>query len=904
MKQFKMRYSFVFVFMAVMALAFGTVTAQDLDNKGTDFILTFLPQFTSGSDLELHLTAETATDVTIEWPMNSPTFSTTETVNPGAITIVTIPVGADAWTAGSVQDNAVHAFADDEFVAYMVNRAPFTSDAALGLPTDIFNVDYIVITNDGTDLGSFDGGEFVVVASQDNTQVTITPSNDLQGGFSAGVPFNITLNRGEGFFGRSVANGGDAADLTGTEIVSDKPVGMTSGNVCANVPANVAYCDHIFEVAQPLQSWGNQVFVSNLPNRPNGVIYRIIAGADNTTITQDGAVLGTINKGEFIQTDYLPGNHVFEGDNAIFVVQFMTGSQSPGATLGDPAMGNMAPSEQYLFDYTFSTVGNEQFVSHFLNVVAHNDDITAGSILLDGVAIAAGDFDPIPGTDFSAAVLSLSEGTHTTSSNLFPHGITVEGINDDDSYLYPGGASFVPINPVNDLIPPVCDVTSDDGCVVEVTVTDDHEDASGIFLIRLDRDSENLVLTVDDFEQGATMVSYSVTVEDNTMPGSGSVTTIDGEGNLCVVEIDLDCGGSAEFADLSGTVFADGVGLYGIFVNLYDAADNLIGTETTDGDGNYLFDELASGDYTVSVQVPLGFMPVSDVMVPFTMAGSDVEVNFELASAQDGVCKQNYWWWKQQFSLLENEEKRMYAMFTMEEIEMFSEGIFEHFFSRPDDYAVQIEDVTFADFASPRPLSYEELRDFFLADFVHEWDYKFYRHLRSILLGIANGCRSQLAEVSEDGATLSQALNYLIMLFNEGDERDKYWAVVNIQRIDVSRLIDAGVIPPETPNVMFKNEDGSILADNFVLEQNYPNPFNPSTSINFYLPQAGNVSVEIFNIAGQRVRTIADGTYSAGQHQVEWNGISEDGSAVASGIYFYRLRTDDFTATKKMMLMK
>ncbi len=80
---------------------------------------------------------------------------------------------------------------------------------------------------------------------------------------------------------------------------------------------------------------------------------------------------------------------------------------------------------------------------------------------------------------------------------------------------------------------------------------------------------------------------------------------------------------------------------------------------------------------------------------------------------------------------------------------------------------------------------------------------------------------------------------------------------------------------------------------------NYPNPFNPSTTIAFTLPSASDVSVKIYNTLGQEVTTLHDGSLAAGNHNFTWNG-----SDAASGIYFYRIQTDNETVSKKMVLMK
>ncbi len=88
------------------------------------------------------------------------------------------------------------------------------------------------------------------------------------------------------------------------------------------------------------------------------------------------------------------------------------------------------------------------------------------------------------------------------------------------------------------------------------------------------------------------------------------------------------------------------------------------------------------------------------------------------------------------------------------------------------------------------------------------------------------------------------------------------------------------------------------------LDHNYPNPFNPVTTISFVLPKSMDVKLEIFNALGQRVTTLIDGKQREGQHIVNWNGVDRKGQPVSSGIYFYRLSTENYVKTMKMMLMK
>jgi hypothetical protein len=98
-----------------------------------------------------------------------------------------------------------------------------------------------------------------------------------------------------------------------------------------------------------------------------------------------------------------------------------------------------------------------------------------------------------------------------------------------------------------------------------------------------------------------------------------------------------------------------------------------------------------------------------------------------------------------------------------------------------------------------------------------------------------------------------------------------------------------------TVNNQFEND----IVSTFNLEQNYPNPFNPSTTINFSVQQAGNVTMRVYNLLGQQVATLVDQKMQAGSHSVTF-----DASALSSGTYIYRLTSGDFVQTKKMMLIK
>ncbi|MCI0512647.1 T9SS type A sorting domain-containing protein, partial [candidate division KSB1 bacterium] len=92
--------------------------------------------------------------------------------------------------------------------------------------------------------------------------------------------------------------------------------------------------------------------------------------------------------------------------------------------------------------------------------------------------------------------------------------------------------------------------------------------------------------------------------------------------------------------------------------------------------------------------------------------------------------------------------------------------------------------------------------------------------------------------------------------------------------------------------------------DNYVLFQNYPNPFNPATEIRYGLPQTAVVSLEIYNVLGQCIKHLVQAKQPAGVHAVKWDGTNDAGQILSAGIYFYQLKTPEFSQTRKMLWMK
>jgi len=127
--------------------------------------------------------------------------------------------------------------------------------------------------------------------------------------------------------------------------------------------------------------------------------------------------------------------------------------------------------------------------------------------------------------------------------------------------------------------------------------------------------------------------------------------------------------------------------------------------------------------------------------------------------------------------------------------------------------------------------------------------------------------------------------------------------VFNVDKGQKAQKVQMDVLMNESTTAALSAEVGALPTE-FALENNYPNPFNPTTTIKYQLPKDVRVNVTIYNIQGQVVRSLVNEDQKAGYYTIQWDGRSEAGVSVASGIYIYRINAGSFATAKKMVLMK
>ena len=155
----------------------------------------------------------------------------------------------------------------------------------------------------------------------------------------------------------------------------------------------------------------------------------------------------------------------------------------------------------------------------------------------------------------------------------------------------------------------------------------------------------------------------------------------------------------------------------------------------------------------------------------------------------------------------------------------------------------------------------------------------------------------KMAAASAEGVEGEGDIAYIEFEILPGESHDWGDAVLRIQDVQLNE----GLIPAVTEQTELSL---AVIPEVYALSQNYPNPFNPETVIHYDLPFPSHVKLSVYNIMGQKVATLVDGERSAGSHSIVWDGKNNKGESLASGVYLYRMETEGFVQTRKLVLMR
>lgn len=397
-------------------------SAQNLSTEGDDFWVGFMDNWLQSNNnpiiLEIYLSADDTTQGVIEMPLVNAFQPIEFTVIPGATTKLVIPSElAEAVGSRNIENKGIHISTDNEVSVYAMNKRQYSADVAVILPTFSLSNNYLVMAhwedgnrnnNDNSD------AEFLIVATRDNTQIEITPTQNMEGGGLANVPFVIMLNKGQSY--QIQARG----DLTGTKIVGLN----NSAGQCFNFAVfagnqytKVGQCnhpdghDHLYAQMYPIKTWGTDYTLVDFETRIGGDLVKVLASEDSTVVDVAGQSI-LLNAGEFLAKT-LEGVNVIKANKPIAVGQFSR-SQGCDGTRGDPFFIMISPDQQLLRSITFNAPSIATVTNYSLNVITPTYDVP--NVRFDGQSIEQLFLPVNNNPEMSYARVVTSSGNHSIFS--------------------------------------------------------------------------------------------------------------------------------------------------------------------------------------------------------------------------------------------------------------------------------------------------------------------------------------------------------------------------------------------------------------------------------------------------------------------------------------------------------
>ena len=458
MKQLKV---FVTAFL-LFCLCVPAAVAQNTSTQGKEFWLSFMHNgfrdHAQGGWVinQVLISAKRDCTGTVTNPLTG--WSQEFSVRANNITTVEIPEAQgyhDQYTYETISQKGIKVQSTDTISVYCTNIAYVSFDASFVLPIESLGDEYMIQScdqsvspNSNSYAYNNETTAFVIVATEDNTDIDITPTVATLGGHQAGETFTVTMNAGETYHVRSVRTGNER-DLSGTHVIAAdcKKIAVFNGNTLTCVPTDQGNgFDHVFEQAMPLRSWGKNFVVTSSRNRNRDFI-KVTSSANLNLITMNGQTLATLRAGQSY-TFSMPeseGSCFLQATQpcAVYLYNNSSYDQNWMGGLGDPSMVWIAPVEQRINDVTFSTFdhSNINIDVHSVNIIVNTEDIA--HVYLDGEQISPLLFSRVNGnTDYSYARRDISHGVHriTCANGFNAH---VYGFGDAKGYAYLVGSNAI-----------------------------------------------------------------------------------------------------------------------------------------------------------------------------------------------------------------------------------------------------------------------------------------------------------------------------------------------------------------------------------------------------------------------------------------------------------------------------
>ena len=425
---------------------------------------------------------------------------TSGVATPGEITYVDIPLGfivfdssVDSTIDSRFKGIRIKAEDDRRIAVFGQHEEVASNDAYLALPIILLpagrSYEYIAasIFGDAGTVAQAKDSVTLIIGTENDTEITLEPSRTIRhplapavtrGRFIPGVPYQsrtVTIQRFQTFYLQ--VRGGD---ISGTRIISNKPISVFSGHECANVPLASEPCDILIEQLQPIDTWGTEAVIVPLRTR-SGDVLKVFASQDSTTVNvtytniSSGLVTSnsfrfTLNRNGFrelggtsiVATGAIADFTLIQSNNPIAVFQFSRSFSTDNNIISDPFMLSVPSCEQYRNNYAVApapfdpsiegtTASGRVAYINYTNIAVPAEYFNASLITINNNPINASEFRPIRRADNSVwgygAQLLLDEGAQVIR-HQDPNAalsVTLYGFSNQMSWGCTGGTGLAPV---------------------------------------------------------------------------------------------------------------------------------------------------------------------------------------------------------------------------------------------------------------------------------------------------------------------------------------------------------------------------------------------------------------------------------------------------------------------------
>ncbi|MFN4985968.1 MAG: IgGFc-binding protein [Ignavibacteria bacterium] len=504
----------VFLAIALVSTAHAQDVPTGMNSEGREFWLCFMKNFREAGKndqagrqggLRLQLFITSSYDAKVRIQIEGIEYDNTITVKANTVVNVQIPALAQLRSVESPERLAVHVTADTIIGVYGLSSRYQTTDTFLGLPTTVLGTEYRAVGYSKIQVSPEMLSGLSIVATEDDTEVTITPRVITSIGRPPGVPYNVRLRKGDVYTVSARWEAVGTCDMTGTHVKANKKIAVFSGHACAYIPPKVEACNHLIEQLPPLAAWGKHYYVGMLKERSK-YTFRVVAAYDSTKVFEDSRVVATLKAGEHYENLNCTRHVQLTADKPVLVAQFAQGFKN-GDSVGDPMMILVSPTQQFMNQYRFATPINGDW-HHYINVVSPRS--TASKIRLNGRSIDSTLFVPLGESRYAIAQVQVPFGSHMIKGEA-PFGLYSYGFGFDkaayDAYGNMAGQSFYEATSFKDEEPPTADGKSvRDGYAI--TFRDDRERDRGLKSVMLISSSgvDVNIPTIDEGVPQATII--------------------------------------------------------------------------------------------------------------------------------------------------------------------------------------------------------------------------------------------------------------------------------------------------------------------------------------------------------------------------------------------------------------